>query len=161
MNKTINQENLNGTLRFLEKQSEVNLEMMRESDPATVERVDQLINLFKNEEFDKQLAACPDNQSVVKLFAENGDEMTAEDADATMAYIKGLVKKLMENDGELSEEDLEMIAGGWSGWDVFWGCVAACAFCGFAMGASWGTLPGMAIGAVAGAVVGAFVGLVA
>ncbi len=161
MSKTINQEKLNGTLRFLEKQGEVNLEMMRESDPATAERVDKLVSLFKNEEFDKQLVACSDNQAVVKLFAENGVEMTEEDAEATMAYIKGLVQKLMENDGELSEEELEMVAGGWSGWGTFWASVGSLAFGGFCMGASWGTLPGMAIGVVAGAVVGAIVGLIA
>ena len=161
MSKSINQEKLNGTLRFLEKQGEVNLEMMRESDPATAERVDKLVSLFKNEEFDKQLVACPDNQAVVKLFAENGVEMTEEDAEATMAYIKGLVQKLMENDGELSEEELEMVAGGWSGWGTFWASVASCAWGGFAMGAAWGTGPGMAIGAAAGTIVGIIVGLVA
>ena len=161
MSKTINQEKLNGTLRFLEKQGEVNLEMMRESDPAASERVDKLVSLFRNEEFDKQLVACSDNQAVVKLFAENGVEMTEEDAEATMAYIKGLVQKLMENDGELSEEELEMVAGGWKGWDMFWVSVGSLAFGGFCMGAASGTGVGMAIGVAAGAVVGAIAGLFA
>ena len=159
MNATINQEKLNGTLRFLEKQGEMTLEQLRESDPAAAALLEKLAALFKNEEFDRQLMACPDNQAVVKLFGENGFEMTEEEAGAIIAYIKGLVQKLKDGNGELGEEELEMIAGGWSGWGNFFIAIGGTAAgCALVLGLPLGGV-GAAIGAAIGAVAGIFIGI--
>ena len=112
MTNMINHENLNGSLRMLDKMGEMQLQHMKETDPAAAEQMEKLGNLLSSEDFCKQFAACADNEAAAKLFADNGFAITAEQAEALMAQIKAIGQKLMDNDGELDEEDLEMIAGG-------------------------------------------------
>lgn len=112
MGINVNQENLNASVRYLDKVGEANMEKLRESNPELAERLDKLGSLFGSEDFCKQLAACADKEAAAKLFADHGFEITMEELEALMAQIKGICRKLVENDGELSEEDLEMVAGG-------------------------------------------------
>ena len=112
MTKMINNENLSASVRMLDKMGEMQLQHMKENDPAAAEQMEKLSNLLSSEDFCKQFAACADNEAAAKLFADNGFALTAEQAEALMAQIKAIAQKLVDNDGELEEEDLEVIAGG-------------------------------------------------
>ena len=114
MSKTINQDNLNATLRILDKMGEANLEQLKSTDPALAERMEQLSTLLSREDFMKQFVACPDKQAAVQLFADHGLVLTEEDVTVLANQIQSIVQKLMDNDGSLSEADLEQIAGGFS-----------------------------------------------
>ena len=92
-----------------------------------------------------------------------------EEIDSILIGIGTLMQKLEENDGELSEEELEMIAGGFS-WTAFFAGIgggilmaAACVGVAVAMGITAGAAAPVvaagiakviAIGAAAGTVVG-------
>ena len=112
MNKTINQDNLNATRRFLQKQGEISMAQLKEADPQQAEWLEKLGDLFANEDFIKQFFACTENQQGVKLFADNGITVTEEQVEAMGACINAMIQNLRDNDGELSEEELEQIAGG-------------------------------------------------
>ena len=75
MNKTINQDNLNSSLRFLEKQGEISMAQLKEADLQQAEKLEGIAVLFRSEEFCKQFLACPDKQTAVQLFADNGFSM--------------------------------------------------------------------------------------
>ena len=112
MNKTINQDNLSASLRFLDKQGEAVLEQLKTTDPAKAEQMEKLGTLLSSEGFCKQFAADTDKQARVKLFADNGINLTGEEVEGLSAQIADLAQKLMDNDGTLGEEDLERISGG-------------------------------------------------
>ena len=112
MPNMINRENLSASARMLDKMGEMNLQRMKEADPTAAEQMEKLGNLLSSEDFCKQFAACADNEAAAKLFADNGFAITAEQVEALMTQIKAIGQKLVDNDGELPEEDLEMIAGG-------------------------------------------------
>ena len=165
MNNTINQEKLNASIRFLNKKGEACLEQMRLENPEAANYMEKMGNLFKNEEFCLKFYDCKDLQSAVALFVENGVEMTEEGVKALIDYVKAIIKKLRENDGELTEEDLEQVAGG--GWGgaflggllgfvvgAIVGGIAATIYC----GPGFGTLVGIGIGAGVGLVAGGIAG---
>lgn len=112
MNKPINQENLNATLRFLEKQGEAALEELKVTDPQLAECGETLKLLFSDENFCKAFFSCPDRQSAVQLFGDNGIIITEAEVEGLVLQLYTMVKRLEENDGELSEEELAQIAGG-------------------------------------------------
>ena len=151
---TISGTNLKASLRMLDKMGERNLEQLRESAPEQTERLEKLGNLLSNEDFAKQFAACADKEAAAKLFADHGFEITMEELEALMAQIKAIFQKLVENDGELSEEDLEMIAGGISESSIdsflvgFFGVI----------GAAVGTIICPGLGGYLGAVIGCAIG---
>lgn len=167
MTKTINQDNLNASVRMLDKIGETNLAQLKLVDAAQAERMEKLGELLKSQSFLDQFIACPDLQAAHKLFEDNGLLLSQEEMDGLMLQIKTFAKKLLDNDGVLSEEDLEQVAGGLSAGainggaiGVFFG-VAAGFFKGSAIGASIGSVVpgfGTAVGGVIGAVVGALAG---
>ena len=59
-----------------------------------------------NEKLAKELEACQSNEEILKVLADNGINVTAEEVDA-------LVKKAQaQESGELGEDALEDVAGG-------------------------------------------------
>ena len=112
MNKLINIEKMNASLRMLDKMGEMTLHHMKETDPAAAEQLEKLGNLFNNEDFCKQFVACENKETAAKLFADNGFAITMEQVEALMTQLKAIGQKLVDNDGQLTEVDLEMIAGG-------------------------------------------------
>ena len=156
MSKTINQEILNATLRFLDKQGEATLEQLKTTDPAKAEQMEKLGALLSNEDFSKQFIACTENQAAVKLFADNGLAVTEGEAEALMAQVKAIAQKLLDNNGELSEEDLEQIAGGAASTGVIAGVATASAVVGAGIGTMICPGIGTAIGAVLGGLFGGF-----
>ena len=138
MNKTINQENLNSSLRFLEKQGEISMAQLKEADLQQAEKLEGVAVLFRSEEFCKQFLDCPDKQTAIQLFADNGFSMTEEEVEVMFLLVNTFSQKLLDNDGQLSEEDLEMVAGGSIGMTLF----------GWVTGGIAGSVVGLTIGSL-------------
>jgi predicted ribosomally synthesized peptide with nif11-like leader len=66
--------------------------------------MEKLSPLWENEEFVKSLAAAESEEAALKLFADNGIDITTEE----LAEIKSSATA----QDELGEEDLEDVAGG-------------------------------------------------
>ena len=161
-------ENMKNTFYALEKRNSMMLEQARakgEVSPA----VERFMELLKDEAFVKDFANCASAEAVKELLDRNGVDFSMEEIDSILVGIGTLVQKLEENDGELSEEELEMIAGGFS-WTGFFAGIgggilmaAACVGVAVAMGITAGAAAPVvaagiakviAIGAAAGTVVG-------
>ena len=109
-------ENMKNTAHMLEKRSAMMLEQARMEGevPADVEK---FLDLLHDEAFRTDFMNCASAEAVKELLDRNGIPFTMEDIDAMLMAISATLQKLDENNGELTEEDLEQIAGGWS-----WGC---------------------------------------
>ena len=68
------------------------------------EIMEKLSPLWENEEFVKALAAAESEEAALKLFADNGVDITTEELSE--------IKANATSQGELGEEDLEDVAGG-------------------------------------------------
>lgn len=160
MNQTINQENLNATLRMLDKMGRTYLEQVKSTNPKQAKKMEQLDTLFSREDFIQQFIACPDRQAAIQLFEDNGLVLTGEEVEMLLLQLKGLTKKLMDNDGALSDEDLEQIAGGAS--VLAWLAGVAATVAGTAViggvGALIGTVICPGIGTAIGGIIGTIVG---
>ena len=165
-------ENMKNTFYALEKRNSMMLEQARakgEVSPA----VEKFMELLKDEAFAKDFANCASAEAMKELLDRNGVDFSMEEIDSILIGIGTLVQKLEENDGELSEEELEMIAGGFC-WVSFWsavgsGIVMAAAVVGCVLavvGTSGAAAPAVAagiaktiaVGAASGAVVGTGMG---
>lgn len=74
---------------------------------------EKIKELVEDQEFVKKLLSCEEPEQVQKLFADNGVEISLEDVKALGKALAAMA----ESDGELSEDDLEAVAGG-SAWDT-------------------------------------------
>ena len=117
-------ENMKNTAYMLEKRSAMLMEQARQEGeiPATAEKFYELLH---DEAFREEFMNCASEAAVKELLDRNGIDFTMEEIDAMMLSVGSTLIKLEENNGELSEEDLEQVAGGWS-WGGF--------FKGFVMG---------------------------
>ena len=152
----VNQEKLRASLRFLDKQGEMTVEMLK-ANGQDVSKAEKLEELFKDEDFVKELAPTASIAEAQAVFAAHGLELTPEEVKAISQQCAGCIKKLEENDGELSEKDLEQIAGGALSVDNL---MAGFALGGAIIGGIVGTVVCPGIGTVLGTVAGAFVGIV-
>ena len=128
-------ENLINTARMLEKRSAMLMEQARMEGevPASAEK---FMELLHDEAFSKEFFNCASEAAVKELLDRNGVDFSMEEIDAIMVGVGTTLQKLEENNGELTEEDLEQVAGGWS-----WG----------------GFFKGIGLGIVVGAIMGAIV----
>ncbi len=74
------------------------------------ERSRKVNELLMNEEFLDKLGTCEDDQSVVALFKSEGIDMTVEEIEEISRKSAEVAKAA--TDGELKEEELETVAGG-------------------------------------------------
>ena len=155
----VNQDKLKASLRFLDKQGEMTVEMLK-ANGHDVSKAEKLEELFKNEDFVKELAPTSSAAEAQGVFAAHGLELTPEEVKAISQQCAGCIKKLEENDGELSEEDLEQISGG-----AFSGnpdnLIAGFTAGGAIIGAMAGTFVCPGLGTLIGTVAGGFIGFVA
>ena len=69
------------------------------------ENYEKILELLKDDAFADAVLSAESSDAVQQLFGENG-------VDLSIAEIKALGKSLTQSEGELSEEDLENVAGG-------------------------------------------------
>lgn len=69
----------------------------------------RLEELFNDQKFMDALKAADKAEEVVRLFAENGVEVSTEEAET---FLEGRAKGAQS--GELNEDELDAVAGGWN-----------------------------------------------
>jgi hypothetical protein len=153
---------MKNTAYMLEKRSAMLLEQARlEGEvPASVEK---FMELLHTETFHKEVMNCDSAEAVKELLDRNGIDFTMEEIDAILIAVGNTLIKLEENDGELTEEDLEQVAGGWSWGGFFKGLLIGAAVAALMVGAAVLTLgslgtAGPIIVVAAGAAIGGVVG---
>lgn len=158
MKNEMNNEALQANLKMLNKQGEFVMESVRPHNPEAAEKFEKLSNLLENEAFIKSFVSSASAEDAAALFAENGLELTVDEVQLLAKQLHNIIEKLFENGGELSEEDLEQIAGGRSfnlqdlkngaGFSVIGAGIGTLVAPGI------GTAAGIAIGAVSGIIIG-------
>lgn len=111
MKKELNMEALQATLAMLDKSSKAANEQAK-ADGCYDSRMEKLNELLSSESICDKLLAAENAAEARAVLAENGLDMTEEEVNALGQYVASISKKLIENGGELAEEDLEKIAGG-------------------------------------------------
>ena len=119
----------------------------------TEKLMEEIDEALKDEAFTEKLAGAEDVETFKSIFAEKG--ITIDDVIAQSALDKRAA--IAANGGELSEEDLELVAGGCK--KCFWNCFVTGAVIGGAVGGLAGGLPGAVGGAVIGASCGTIIGV--
>ena len=71
----------------------------------------RLEELFSDQKFVDALGAADKAEEVVRIFAENGVEMSTEEAEK---FLEGRADGAQS--GELNEDELDAVAGGWGSW---------------------------------------------
>ena len=155
----INQEKLNASIRYLNKMGDRTVESLREAAPEVSERLEHLGELLKDEEFCNQFVTSESKEAAAKMFTDRGFDITDEELTALATRTRDLVYQLMENGGELNEEELERVAGGAEKYTT-WSEVGKAVGLGVAAGLAVGTGVSPGIGTLVGAGVGAAVSLV-
>jgi predicted ribosomally synthesized peptide with nif11-like leader len=154
----MNKEKLNASVRYLNKVGEANLEKMRAADHEEAERFAKLGELLSNEAFAQQFVACADKEAAAKLFAAQGFEITMEELEDLIVQIKNLRQQLLNNDGELSEDALEIVAGGFNWKGLLQGLfVSYTTVLGTLIGTAICPGLGTVLGTAAGAIVGGLI----
>lgn len=69
---------------------------------------EKIKKLVEDQAFVQKMLSCQEPEQVQALFADNGVEIPLEDVKALGKALAGMA----ESDGELSEDDLEGVAGG-------------------------------------------------
>ena len=132
-------ENMKNTAYMLEKRSAMLMEQARQEGevPASAEKFYELLH---DDAFRAEFMNCNSEAAVKELLDRNGVDFSMEEIDAILIAVGNTMIKLEENNGELSEEDLEQVAGGWT-----WG--------GFFKGMLVGVIAAVAIVAITAAAV--------
>lgn len=79
-------------------------------------------NLFADEEFAKKFSAAEDFAEVKQLFADNGIDISDDELNH---LLEAMLAKIEARDGsELSEDQLENVAGGFIEWIILGGVFA-------------------------------------
>ena len=71
---------------------------------------EKLKEFFASEELSTKLLECQTPQEVKQLLSENGIDITDEE----IKILKDYIDKFVEKGGQLSEDELNEISGGWS-----------------------------------------------
>lgn len=83
------------------------------------ERFESICVLLKDEDFVKEITGCT-MEDTIKAFAAHGVTTTEDE-------LHELWNMTQEKEGELSESDMEAVAGGRFNWGAWWGDVKATA----------------------------------
>ena len=119
-------ENLKNTAHMLEKRSQMMLEQAK-ADGVVSPAEEKFIELMKHESFAREFSNCTSFEAAKELLECNGVDLSMEELQNILTAAANILIKLEENNGELTEEDLEMVAGGWSWGGFFIGLVAGAA----------------------------------
>jgi hypothetical protein len=99
------------TANMLEKRSTMILEQAK-ADGIITPAEEKFAELIRDEAFAAALNNCGSAEAVKELLDKNGVDFSMEEIHAMLVVVGTLFQKLEENDGELTDEDLEQIAGG-------------------------------------------------
>ena len=121
----VNQENLKASVRMLEKRKDMMVEQMKNDNID--DKSKKMLELIEDKAFINELMQCGNVESIQDLYKKNGFDISAEQVNDLLKCVGELIINLDKNDGELTEEELENIAGGWS-WGGFFGGLVAGAF---------------------------------
>ena len=112
-------------------------------------KMNQMEALLNNEAFQDQVAEVSSKDELMELFRDNGIEISEEEFDALGQKGISILKETghMSDDGELSAEMLDMVAGGGKIGKALlcFGLAAASAYCGCAEGAVIMIICGIAV----------------
>jgi hypothetical protein len=115
--KKINNEIVERNARLYQKKTEAELEKYM-ADAEMSDDESKLVALVKDSEFIKSLLNAKDEFESVKLFAEKGVAMIEEECRNIRKIIVDSVAGILESDEEMTDEELESVAGG--SWSGFW-----------------------------------------
>ena len=76
---------------------------------------EQIKTLFENEAFVEKFTNAEDLSEIKQLFADNGVEMSDDEVKQFVEAVLSLAEKGV---GEMSEDQLDNVAGGFVGWVV-------------------------------------------
>ena len=82
------------------------------------QKAKKIAEIFANPEAEEKLSNAGSIENMVIIFAEYGVELTTDDLNQMLGT---------DNDGELSEELLEDVAGGKVNWKRVWGKIKSAA----------------------------------
>ena len=116
-------ENMKNTAYMLEKRSGMMVERAR-MDGTLTPAEEKLVEHLEDKAFVQKLLNCGSAEAVKNLMDQNCIDIAMEEIQSMLAMIGTLAQKLEENDGELSDEELETVAGGWSWMGALVGAVA-------------------------------------
>ena len=127
--------------------------MKTEDLKAAAEKIEAILRDEKNQDKIKSLT---DIEDIIAFFEENGVSYTDELKDEIRKAAADLSAQV--GDGELTEDALASVAGGWS-WDSFFGGATGGAIVGGIIGAialstnpaGWAIAAGIGVGALVGA----------
>ena len=107
-----NQDKLKASARMLEKRKEIMLEQAKTDElDKTSEKI---VTLFEEPNFQKKLFDCGSVNEIKMLCSENELDLTEDMITEMLKSAGELLLSIEKNDGELTEDELEQIAGGWS-----------------------------------------------
>jgi hypothetical protein len=107
---------------MLEKRSQMMLEQAK-ADGAVSPAEEKFIELMKHESFVREFSNCTSFEAAKELLERNGVDMPMEELQNILTAAANILIKLEENNGELTDEDLEQVAGGWTWGGFFKGLV--------------------------------------
>ena len=157
-----NQDKLKASVRTLEKRKEIMLEQAKTDElDKTSEKI---VTLFEEPNFQKKLFDCGSVNEIKMLCSENGLDLSEDMITEMLKSTGELLLSIEKNDGELTEGELEQIAGGWSlkGFLVGFAAGALIVATGLIYGVvtmGTGGVGGVAIAGAIGAVLGTGVGM--
>jgi hypothetical protein len=155
-------ENLKNAAYMLEKRSQMMLQQAK-ADGTVSPAEEKFIELMKHESFVREFSNCTSFEAAKELLERNGVDMPMEELQSILTAAANILIKLEENNGELTDEDLEQVAGGWSWGGFFKGLLIGAAVAALMVGAAVLTLgslgtAGPIIVVAAGGVLGGIVG---
>ena len=115
--KKLNNEIIERNARMYQKKTEAELEKYM-ADAVMSDDESKLVALIKDSVFIKALLNAKDEFESVKLFAEKGVTMIEEECRDIRKIIVDSVAGILESDEEMTDEELELVAGG--SWKGFW-----------------------------------------
>ncbi len=98
-------------LKMLNKKVNMELEKATADEDLTADE-EKFLKLRENEEFMKDILKAENSEAVRSAFQKQAVDLSEQEADEFVEGVQNTVGKVMNATGELSEDELEEIAGG-------------------------------------------------
>lgn len=104
-------------LKMLNKKVDMELDRVTQEDSLTEEE-EKLLKLRENKDFMKDIVEAENHDDVRNAFLKQNVELSEEETREFIEGVQTTVGKVINSNGELSDNELEEIAGG--SWSSFW-----------------------------------------